>query len=141
VPFFTWCGACKDIMVGLQLVIDCLHFSFLFSLLTIKVHNCSLFVVCLSFTRVVKPKVLGSGYHFKPKVLESVNNTRRKSFRSDNHVWCQTKAQGCGMVATTWSGSANASRPRWGSCMVVRPKSLSIAWPPDPKVLKHFLYS
>jgi len=46
VSFFTWCGACRRIMVELLLVIDCLRFFFLFSLLTTKVHN---FPLCLLF--------------------------------------------------------------------------------------------
>ena len=42
-----WCSACKFIMVGLSPVIDCFCFFFLFSLLTIKVFNCPLFIYCL----------------------------------------------------------------------------------------------
>jgi hypothetical protein len=63
-------------MVGLPLIIDCLRFSFFFSLLTTKVYNCSLFVYCL----------VGSGNHTRPKVLRSGNNVRFKSFGSGNHA-------------------------------------------------------
>jgi hypothetical protein len=46
IPSFTWCGACRRIMVGLPPVINCLCFFFLLSLLTSKMHNCPL---CLLF--------------------------------------------------------------------------------------------
>jgi hypothetical protein len=47
VPSFTWCNVCIHIMDELSLVIDCLCFFFLFSLLRTKVHNYPLFVYCL----------------------------------------------------------------------------------------------
>jgi predicted tellurium resistance membrane protein TerC len=47
VPSSTWCNVCIHIMDELSLVIDCLCFFFLFSLLTTKVHNYPLFVYCL----------------------------------------------------------------------------------------------
>jgi hypothetical protein len=52
--FYTWCGVCKQIMVGLP-VINYLRFFFVFSLLTAEKHN-SLF--CLLFVKsgiFVKP--------------------------------------------------------------------------------------
>ena len=91
----------RDIMVGLPLVIGCLRFYFIFFLLTIKMHNYPLFVVYLDFARVVEPKLLESGYHDRPGVLEFVNNTRPKNLMYGNHVQCQTKARGFGMVAIT----------------------------------------
>ena len=64
-------------MVWLLLMIDCLHFFFLFSLMTIKVHNCPLcllfvksdmFVIptCLGFG---KPYTLGLAWFARPKTL------------------------------------------------------------------------
>jgi hypothetical protein len=53
VPTFTWSGACKHIVVGLPLVIDCISFFLIFSLLTTKMQYCYLFVCWL----------LGSGNH------------------------------------------------------------------------------
>ena len=57
VPSSTWCNVCIHIMDELSLVIDCLCFFFLFSLLTTKVHNYPLFVYCLlGFGMTARPK-------------------------------------------------------------------------------------
>ena len=43
---FTWYDVCKLMVVGLLPLIDCFCFSFLFSSLTARVHNCP---ICLLF--------------------------------------------------------------------------------------------
>jgi len=60
----TWCGACRHIMVGLSRGDRLIAFFFLFSLLTIKVHNCPLFACCLlGSDKHTRPKLLGFSYH------------------------------------------------------------------------------
>jgi len=71
VPSSTWCGACKQIMIRLLLVIDCLCFFFLFSFLRTKVHN---YPLCLLFVKsgmFVILTYLGSGISATPKALGS----------------------------------------------------------------------
>ena len=59
VPFSTWCDACKQIMIGLPPMIDCLLFFLLFSFLTIKMHNCSLYLLFVKLGMFVIPKFFG----------------------------------------------------------------------------------
>ena len=71
VPSSTWCGACKQIMIRLSPVIDCLHFFFLFSFLRTKVHN---YPLCLLFVKsgmFVILMYLGSGISTTSKALGS----------------------------------------------------------------------
>ena len=101
-PSFTWCGACREIMIGLPLVIDYLWFFFLFSLLTTKVHNCPL---CLLFVKsnifvilkyigsrpmrlvlaTMPTCMLGFGNHTRPTRLESGNHAKPKLLGFGNH--------------------------------------------------------
>jgi hypothetical protein len=46
----TWCGACSFMVVGLPLMTDYFYFSFLFSLLTVKVHNYHLCLLFFNFS-------------------------------------------------------------------------------------------
>ena len=75
VPSFTWCGACRQIIVRLPPVIDCLCFFFLFSLLTTKVQNyplCLLFVKSIRLPHPSRP-ALRSSNHVRPKRLGQKN--------------------------------------------------------------------
>jgi len=59
VSSFTWCGECRQIMVGLSSMIDCLFFSF-FSLSWQLKYIIILFVCCLSNqTWLLDPSGLG----------------------------------------------------------------------------------
>jgi len=63
--------ACRQIMVELSLVIDCLCFFFLFSLLTTKVYNCPLYLLFVKLDMFVMLKYLRSSMVVRSKALGS----------------------------------------------------------------------
>jgi len=72
----TWCGVCRQIMVGLLLVINWLHSFFLFFLLITKVHNCPLCLLFIKSGMFVIFTCFGSGMTAKLKELEPSNHAR-----------------------------------------------------------------
>ena len=111
VPSSTWCGACRQIIVELPLIIDYLCVFILLSLLITKMHNyslCFLFVKsriflilkhlgsrskCKLFRKLKCIIVLclfvvclGLAWAVRLKHLGSSNNVKLKGFGSGNHV-------------------------------------------------------
>jgi len=93
VPSYTWCGAYRQIMIGLPSVIDCLSFFFLFSFMTTKVCNCPLYFLFVRSGMFSIPKHIRFGVAVRPK-------TRPTHLGSG--MICQTRAPGSMPNQRTW---------------------------------------
>ena len=74
-PSSLWYDTCRQIMVGLLSIIDCLYFFFPFSLLKTKVHICDPFyLLFVKSIMIVKPKKLGFNMVARPTHFEPGNH-------------------------------------------------------------------
>ena len=120
-------------MVGLSLVINCLYFFSLFSLLRIKVHNYPLFICCLLeygkgyqtqtpwFWQKHKTQFIWVWVSCNPRSLGLAIMPGQKALGLPT-MFSARPGRRSDMVAKTKCGSVNVSRPRGTSTKVVRSK-------------------